>query len=98
MASPPRLHNAVRSLAAALDLLDAAVERREQAEAARRDLADELAVMAEDRARLAEELDAGLDRAERLAAAASAVTERLDRMDALCADMLAEAPSPPAQA
>jgi septal ring factor EnvC (AmiA/AmiB activator) len=94
MDSPPRLHNAVKSLAAALDLLDAAVERREQAEAARRDLVDELAVMQDDRARLADELDASLARAEHLAAAARQVSARLDRMDALCAKLQAE-PAPP---
>jgi predicted ribosome quality control (RQC) complex YloA/Tae2 family protein len=99
MASPARLPSAVKSLTAALDLLDAAVQRREQAEAARRDLVDELAVMQDDRARLAEELDACLDRAERLAAAAHAVGAKLDRMDGVCAGLLADMrPAAPAEA
>ena len=52
---PERLDAALQRLAAALDRLDAAIERRAKADALRANLADELAVMQDDRSRLAVE-------------------------------------------
>ncbi|MCW6506877.1 DUF4164 family protein [Lichenifustis flavocetrariae] len=92
MALPDRLHNAVKSLTSALDLLDAAVERRMQADAARGDLEQELSVMAEDRARLADDLDRALTKTERVERANRAVAERLDRMSEACTALLDQAP------
>lgn len=88
MAGPDSLGNAVRSLLAALDLLEAAVERRAQSEAARADLAEELAVLEEDRSRLGEEVERERRDAERLRIAQAAVAERLARMDEACAAAL----------
>lgn len=75
----PRLDEALRRLASALDLLEAATARRAAVEAARADLTEELAVMQDDRARLALDLDAALARAKRLDAASQQVSRRLDR-------------------
>lgn len=75
----PRLDEALRRLASALDLLEAAVARRAAAEAARADLAEELAVMQDDRARLALDLDAATARAKTLEAASQQVSRRLDK-------------------
>ena len=98
MALPDRLHNAVKTLTSALDLLDAAVERRMQADAARGDLEQELSVMAEDRARLADDLDQALTKADRIERANRAVAERLDRMSQACTALLDQAsPEDPPQ-
>lgn len=91
--APDSLGNAIRSLTAALDLLEAAVERREQAEAARADLVEELAIMEEDRARLGEAVEQGRHDAERMRAAHVAVAERLARMGEACAAALARTDS-----
>lgn len=85
MALPDSLHNAVRSLTSALDLLEAAVERRAQAESARADREQEVALMQEDRARLGEELELSEQVNARMHAAGMTVSERLARMEALCA-------------
>lgn len=85
MALPDSLQNAVRSLTSALDLLEAAVERRAQAESARADKEQEVALMQEDRARLGEELEISEQVNARMRAAGVRMSERLARMDALCA-------------
>ncbi len=96
MEQSDRLTNALRSLTAALDLLDAAVERRAQADAMRGDLEQELAVMQDDRARLAEDLDASAARSATLSAANTEVARRLDSVGAvLQAIAAAPADSPP---
>lgn len=87
MALPETLQNAVRTLSGALDLLDAAVERRQLAEVARADRAQETALMQEDRARLGEELELSEQMCERLRGAGTIVEERLARMDELCASL-----------
>ena len=78
----PRLDEALRRLASALDQLEAATARRAAAEAARADLTEELAVMQDDRARLALDLDAALARAKRLEATSQQVSRRLDKTSA----------------
>lgn len=87
MALPDTLQNAVRTLNGALDLLDAAVERRQLAEVARADRAQETALMQEDRAHLGEELELSEQACERLEAVGTIVEERLARMDDLCASL-----------
>jgi chromosome segregation ATPase len=83
-ADPPataeaRLDEALERLAEALDALDAACARRAALDAQRGDLVEELAVMQDDRARLAAELDAASARAQALEAAQIQVGRRLAR-------------------
>ena len=92
MALPDSLHNAVKGLTSALDLLEAAVDRRVQAEAIHADRDQEMALMQEDRARLGEELERSAQENERLCIAGAELGERLARMDALCANLQGRAP------
>lgn len=85
---PDRLQRALQRLNGALDSLDAAAERRAEAEAARADAEAEFAVMQDDRARLAVELDAALARARGLDRAVDEVAGRLDRAGATLRDIL----------
>ncbi len=71
----------------ALDLLEAAIERRAQAESARADLEQELALMQEDRAQLGEDLERSEQVNDCLRSAGMAVSERLAHMDTLCATL-----------
>ena len=97
MELPDNLAEALRTLSGAVDLLEAAAERRVRAEAARADLETELRVMADDRARLAGELDASLAHADDLSAANAEAGKRLDRISETVRAMLATAsPSPSA--
>lgn len=73
---------ALKRLAAAIDLLEAAQERRAQAETARASLEEEFAVMQDDRTRLAVELDATVARNKALTAANDDVALRLERASA----------------
>ncbi len=73
-------------LDAALTALESAVARVAGADQARTDLADSLAVMDDDRQRLAGDLDAALFRAKTLEAANEAVATRLEKLDARLAD------------
>lgn len=82
MSLPPRLDAALQRLASALDQLEAAAERRQKADAARGDLEEELAVMQDDRSRMAVDLDAALARNKALAHANSEVQRRLTRVSA----------------
>lgn len=66
-------------LRAALDNLEAATERRARRDAARSDAEAELAMMQDDRARLAVELDAALDAQRALGEANAAAMERVTR-------------------
>jgi chromosome segregation ATPase len=79
---PDRLDAALRRLAAALDKLEAAGERRAKADLARGNLEEELAVLQDDRARLAVELDGAIARAKSLEAASEEVGRRLNRASA----------------
>lgn len=73
-----RLDEALRRLVSALDLLEAAAQRRAQADAARADLVEELAVMQDDRARLAQDLDGALARSRALESANLQASRRLE--------------------
>ena len=92
MALPDTLHNAVKGLTSALDLLEAAVDRRVEAEAIHADRDQETALMQEDRARLGEELERSVQETERLRIVGAELGERLTRMDALCAHLQQRAP------
>ncbi len=76
---PDRLQDSLKRLASALDHLEAAGERRAVADRVRANLEEELAVMQDDRARLAVELDGALDRMRVLTTANEDVSQRLER-------------------
>ena len=73
-------------------MLDAAAARRAQAGESRPDLAGELALMQDDRSRLAQELDASVARQRRLAEANREVSARLGRIGGALALALEPAP------
>jgi hypothetical protein len=73
------LENALQRLAAALERLETAVARRIEAELTHADLEEELAVMQDDRSRLALELDAALAQKIALEKARDEVLTRIDR-------------------
>jgi hypothetical protein len=86
-----RLDAALKRLAAALDQLEAASARRAQAAATRADLEEELAIMQDDRSRLAAELDGALARAKSLQVANNEVSRRLERASATIQSVLSAA-------
>ncbi|WP_342360722.1 DUF4164 family protein [Terrarubrum flagellatum] len=79
MAETVTLDRALARLAAALDGLETVVGLRIAHDGARPDVEAELGVMKEDRARLAQDLDASLARGRRLDAALVESGERIDR-------------------
>ena len=72
----------LRRMRAAIDLLEAALERRARRDAQRGDADEELALMQDDRARLAVELDGALDRGRTLEAANGEASRRLAQASA----------------
>jgi septal ring factor EnvC (AmiA/AmiB activator) len=90
MSIPTALEAALKRLSAALDHLDAASDRRARADAARGDLEDELAVMQDDRSRLAIELNSALARVGSLDLAYRAAERRLERAGATIRAALGE--------
>ena len=82
MDMPERLAAALRRLSAALEKLEAASDRRAKAEALRANLEEELAVMQDDRSRLAVELDGAVARSMSLEAANDEVARRLKSANA----------------
>lgn len=70
---------ASRRLALALDALEAAVERRRDADRSDEALADQIHALGSDRARLAGELDAAAARSRRLETANREAAQRIDR-------------------
>jgi hypothetical protein len=69
---------ASRRLAHALDALDAAVERRREADRSEQALADQVHALGTDRARLAGELDQAAARSRKLETANREVAQRID--------------------
>ena len=69
---------ATKRLALALDALEAAVERRREADRSEAGLADQLHALGADRSRLASDLDAAAARARSLETANREVAQRLD--------------------
>ena len=88
MDTPERFAAALRRLSAALEKLEAASEIRANAEALRANLEEELAVMQDDRSRLAVELDGALARSTSLEAANDEVARRLKSANAALRDVL----------
>lgn len=79
VSSEARLDEALRRLSWALDTLESAAQRRAALDAQRADLVEELAIMEDDRARLAADLDASAARERALEAAQAQVSKRLER-------------------
>ncbi len=75
---PGEVEVATRRLAAALDALEAAVERRREADRDEDELAARIQALGIDRSRLAHELDGSLVRARELERVNREVSERLD--------------------
>ncbi|PWB82611.1 MAG: hypothetical protein C3F11_11025 [Methylocystaceae bacterium] len=75
----PRFDDAMRRLSAALEQLETTTARRIEAELSHADLEEELAVMQDDRSRLALELDAALAQKIALEKTRDEVLTRLDR-------------------
>lgn len=71
------LELSLKRLAAAVDSLERAAERRMRQDEARANAEEEFALMQDDRSRLAVELDAALDRSRALEAASVNAGERL---------------------
>ncbi len=76
---PDALESSLKRLAAAVDSLERAAERRMRHDGARANTEEEYALMQDDRSRLAVELDAALDRSRALEAANAEAGARLAR-------------------
>jgi hypothetical protein len=76
---PAAIDQALARLGAALGVLEAAASRRLEAERSRSSLETELALMQDDRARLAVELDGALARSARLDGTVEELARRIDR-------------------
>jgi hypothetical protein len=72
------IETATRRLMAALDALEAAVERRREADRDEDELATRIQALGGDRSRLADELDASLVKTRKLERANREIAERLD--------------------
>ena len=72
-----RLNSALKRHAVALDQLEAAAERRSKMAEQRSDIEEEFAVLQDDRARLAVELDGAVARSQSLELANNEVARRL---------------------
>jgi hypothetical protein len=83
------LEPSLERMRAALDLLEAAIERRLRHDARRADADEEFALMQDDRSRLAVELDGALAGNRALAVANAAAAERIARASAAIENMLA---------
>jgi Domain of unknown function (DUF4164) len=91
MTHSPRLDGALTRLSTALNALEAAVARRLEDEYSSADLEEELAIMQDDRSRLALELDTALARAGTLDKTRQDVIARLERASASVAVVLGDA-------
>jgi hypothetical protein len=78
MSDTPAFEMVARRLALALDALEAAVERRREADRSENGLSEQVQALNHDRARLAAELDTVSARAQRLESANREVCHRLD--------------------
>lgn len=91
MSNYAQLESAFKGLLAALDQLEAVCERRLKADAERGNLEDELAVLQDDRMRLALELDDAQARAKSLELANGEVARRLAKASASIRTILGQA-------
>ena len=78
MTDPSAIETATRRLAMALDALDAAVERRREADRGEEQLIAQLHALGGDRSRLAAELDGAAANAKRLETTNREIGRRLD--------------------
>ncbi len=78
MADQSAIDQAVKRLALALDALDAAVERRSEADRSEEGLASQLHALGVDRTRLAAALDGETARSRRLESTNREIAQRLD--------------------
>jgi chromosome segregation ATPase len=78
MTDPSAIETATRRLAMALDALEAAVERRREADHNEERLVAQLHALSSDRSRLASELDAAMAHAKQLETANREIARRLD--------------------
>ena len=81
----------LRRMRAAIDMLEAAVERRARLDARRGDADEEFALMQDDRARLALELDEALGRNRTLEAANAEAAKRLAQASAALEELIERA-------
>jgi L-lactate utilization protein LutB len=88
MSDTDLIETATRRLASALDALEAAAERRSEADRGEELLANHVQALGTDRARLASELDEVTARARTLEAANRAVMQRIDQAIETIRDML----------
>jgi chromosome segregation ATPase len=79
MSEAESVEAASRRLAQALDALDAAVERRREADVSEERLASQIQALGTDRARLAGELDDVTARSRKLETANREIAQRLDQ-------------------
>ena len=79
MSDTDPIETATRRLMLALDALDAAAERRREADRAEQSLADQVHALGSDRARLASELDEAAARARSFETANREVAGRIDQ-------------------
>jgi hypothetical protein len=79
MSEAESVEAASRRLAQALDALDAAVERRREADRSEEALGNQIQTLGADRARLAGELDDATARSRRLETANREIAQRLDQ-------------------
>jgi len=77
-AGPSEIEIATRRLAAALDALESAVERRHETDRGEDELAARIQALGHDRSRLANELDGSLVRSRELEQANREIAQRLD--------------------
>ncbi len=89
---PPRLDAAVQRFERGLDALETAVAQRLENEMSLADLEEELAVMQDDRGRLALDLDAALARAATVEKTRDEVLRRVERASASVASVLGVTP------
>jgi chromosome segregation ATPase len=87
---PDGLESALQTLTAALDRLDAARERRAIADGLRANLDEDLAIIKDERVKLAVELDSAAARARALEAANDEVKRRLAHISAEIKAVLSE--------
>jgi uncharacterized membrane protein YccC len=90
MSEQSAIDTAVKRLAMALDALDAAVERRREADRNEDTLAAQIQTLGLDRARLASALDSEAARSRKLEATNREVAERLDTAIATIQSVLEE--------
>jgi len=79
MSDTDSIELARRRLTLALDALEAAAERRQEADRGEESLANQVQALGSDRARLASELDEAAARSRRLEAANREVAQRIDQ-------------------